>query len=1604
MNLRTYFNRLLPAFAAYLLSLFLFLAVGENTLVRVLWVLGILLFIGAHLDLNRLRRPSWPRWSRADGWDIVLLAIITAVGFGLRFWQLTEIPSFLHGDIASQGLQALEVIGSPNPSWFAVGWSNIPMFDFVMMSWSMRIFGQTLFGLSMTSVLQGVATIPAVYLLGRELGGRRTGLVAAALLAISYTHIHFSRIITTASPLLVITLTLYALFRGLRLRSLLWFALAGIGLGMGLLVYYPIRVSVVAVILLFVWLLIWKRSLVTDNLVEWGVFAAGSLIGFGPMMGFVFKDFGAFVGRGSTVTISNPDVMNHLIGKYGAASTSQVWIEQFKRTFLTFFLYADSSTHFGFTGPMLDILTAALFALGLAYALRWLRDERLFTLVVWIVLTLILGGVITNDPPFWPHLVIVLPAVMVLAGVGADRAWTGIMPALLGQRQRLTASRANTAIGVLLGLAITISAVHNWRAYTAEMNDNADTRVRVARFASDLPSDHAIILVSDPLSVQEREFMFLSQGRQSTDATREEIAAGNLAAPEAPTVFILTPNHADLLPTLQSQHPDGQAQEHTALAGWLAFTSFTVTPPGYVPPPGVSDPARALATRTTVLWILFALLFALATGFGLFLVFRKAPPDLPLEAATPAPRAIPTPIPTPSTAAPAATTASPSSGSALVPIPAATTALVPARSSPPTSSPALTETTLREERLSARQLTLAFGGMALALILAYLGQSFYDAAVGRPIMQALIKTFTIEINDLNLLITGTIFYIAAMALFALFAPALSQALIVAVKSRTSAPEHRLRPYPGELPPDARILRPSQTTSSRSQPSPRSLSPSPSLASSPPNLRLQLALLAAAFAPYALSLLRFVRQGEDAWVRWLWLLGLLVFFLGQVIWPFIRRVHGAKAEFSPRFHWRHLALLALVLIPAFWLRFNHLETIPDDFHGDMASMGLQAREWLAASNRFLFHEGWANIPIMGFLPSAFGLRFFGNNLFGLNMSAVIGGMLTLVALYLLAWRLLDSHRLALLAVAILAINIPHIHFSRLAAYMDPWPFALLSVFCTIDGLRARRPQSLALAGLLMGFSMTMYYSGRVVLPVLVVAFAYLLLVRREWVTANWPAYALFIAGLFLALGPNLIYFAENREALVERSRAVWLFFPAVMEHLKNKFGVQTEIQVLLRQTKLSLLMFNQSIDSSTQFGFTHPMFSSLLSPLVVLGFGFSLRYWRRPGLGLNLAWLLVMLVSGSILTGDAPFWPRLVGIIPAAALLAAITLDRLWAVLVQTVSDHRTRIANILVGLLIFTFLAYTGRESWNFYHDTVKNNARSQAFIGRYLYKMPTEIAACTFTDPFGLQVRETYFLAWPRLVVDLPPDAPDAAIEQCPGPPFVWILSPGHLDRLRTIQARWPGGEVQEQLYGNGAPAFTSYLVQTGKPSAASLQPAVATPAPGEPPQIPPGQAPPPPVAPQAAVPAFPAANPDGSPFQPELTFAGNINSTLWEIPVGQLEVKDGEFSLHVGPIPGHDAVYDYVELRAPNGGGSYRFEAEDPSVTTGDNYAPREGPDGHWWLQAHDLFSGSQGLVAHKQETVPVLTTTARAPDGIYDVIIGSFTGDPGNGVFGLGVTWEP
>ena len=141
--------------------------------------------------------------------------------------------------------------------------------------------------------------------------------------------------------------------------------------------------------------------------------------------------------------------------------------------------------------------------------------------------------------------------------------------------------------------------------------------------------------------------------------------------------------------------------------------------------------------------------------------------------------------------------------------------------------------------------------------------------------------------------------------------------------------------------------------------------------------------------------------------------------------------------------------------------------------------------------------------------------------------------------------------------------------------------------------------------------------------------------------------------------------------------------------------------------------------------------------------------------------------------------------------------------------------------------------------------------------------------------------------------------------------------------------------------------------------------------------------------------------PLPARQVFTGTTESKVWEVPVGRVKVTNGALAIRISPVPGHDAVYDYLRVVGADGN-EQRFEAEDARYTRGDEYSPRHIVDGHWWLQDYDPFSAGRGLVALADEGAPVLTTTLALADGEYDLYLGTFTGDPAHGSFAIAVDY--
>jgi mannosyltransferase len=133
---------------------------------------------------------SLARAARGRSRAFWILAGLVATGAALRFATL-GVQSYHHDEIvtASRVLRvgfghAMDAVGfseSAPPLYYALAWI-----------WT-QITGTGPWGLRSLSALAGVATIPVAYLVGRELRQRRTGLLAAALVAVNPMLIWYSQ-------------------------------------------------------------------------------------------------------------------------------------------------------------------------------------------------------------------------------------------------------------------------------------------------------------------------------------------------------------------------------------------------------------------------------------------------------------------------------------------------------------------------------------------------------------------------------------------------------------------------------------------------------------------------------------------------------------------------------------------------------------------------------------------------------------------------------------------------------------------------------------------------------------------------------------------------------------------------------------------------------------------------------------------------------------------------------------------------------------------------------------------------------------------------------------------------------------------------------------------------------------------------------------------------------------------------------------------------------------------------------------------------------------------------------------------------------------------
>jgi mannosyltransferase len=137
------------------------------------------------VEPTAISRPLLKASSRLD---LILLGLITLLALRLRFHSLAA-KSFWFDEGVSVAIARLDWYNFARILWRRE--ANMSLYYLLLHFW--LHFGGSEFFVRSLSVLFAIASVPAIYLLGRRLFDSRVGLIAAALLAVNAYHIQYSQ-------------------------------------------------------------------------------------------------------------------------------------------------------------------------------------------------------------------------------------------------------------------------------------------------------------------------------------------------------------------------------------------------------------------------------------------------------------------------------------------------------------------------------------------------------------------------------------------------------------------------------------------------------------------------------------------------------------------------------------------------------------------------------------------------------------------------------------------------------------------------------------------------------------------------------------------------------------------------------------------------------------------------------------------------------------------------------------------------------------------------------------------------------------------------------------------------------------------------------------------------------------------------------------------------------------------------------------------------------------------------------------------------------------------------------------------------------------------
>ncbi len=489
---------------------------------------------------------------------------LTILAFLVRGLGTDRIPFVLTGDEGSAGLAAVRFLKGEVNNPFVSSWYSFPALYFDIQALSIRIFGQTIQALRLTSALAGALTVAAIYFVGSSMFDRRTGLVAALFLAAYNFHVNFSRIgLNNIWDGLWYTIVIGALWYGWEHEELRAFIVSGFCLGIAQYFYPSGRALIIPILL---WLIIvslldrakFKRLL--PGLLSMLLVSVTILL---PLGLFYLHHPNEFIAPFARVSLFGP-VLDGLVRSTGKPA----WLIVLTQIGISFSAFTYQPIKFWYEPgtPLLLPLPAGLFLLGILLLLVRDHKTRTLLLALWIVTFGLIGG-LSESTPASQRYIAVAPVCALLVGYGLSGT-AGILEKLWPKLER-------PMYGATVAVAILMAAGElnfYFRVYTPKLaanwsHNNGVVAQELADYLKGKPSDLTVVFFGQPqmgyYSIP--SLQYLAPNIKGVDAvTPWTPQSSSVIQGKKDLVFVFLPGNEGALPSVEAGFPAGRV--HTEIA------------------------------------------------------------------------------------------------------------------------------------------------------------------------------------------------------------------------------------------------------------------------------------------------------------------------------------------------------------------------------------------------------------------------------------------------------------------------------------------------------------------------------------------------------------------------------------------------------------------------------------------------------------------------------------------------------------------------------------------------------------------------------------------------------------------------------------------------------------------------------------------------------------------------------------------------------------------------------------------------------------------------------------------------------------------------------